>query len=691
MVGRCSTFALVVLLVGVACAWPHAARAEPEVARCPELGLRLLRPGWRWTLLEREAAAGMLPNALLGATGPDGQSVLVLADAAPGIDLDTFARVQLAGAPPSGRGADAVEHVTYAGRPAARLRIAYATAGVWMDEEDLYFLHAGWLVHIQAKVPRPPRPAWTLGSGPPPPVDLDVAFAPFHEALSIEDPAAPAVLRGAPAVDARGVGWRVRNRVFEHGFAGLRLPFGEAWDALPAAAAAPIDEDAEVVLVHRETGTVLVLVFDADLGLVDQAHRDMVLALVRRVSGARGPGADRTVPFLGEPLAFSTAHLGAPYPRQIACAARRRAPGVLVLRPIVPGHLLERGWEALGTLLGSATSLDEDERRAVADEATSTSDPDDRIDAMACVRAGTWSDFTHGLTWTKPSTSWRVRTTSSQGDILVARDLATGVSGRLQWIPPLVTGALALPPSTPGAWHDGVVARMPFDTPPVRSGLPLRVAGQDALFTSWLPEPAPAAAVVFAVVTVPWRKGCLVGHVVGPAHGGRDVDEAMQAWVEALAAPDEALRAQERTGRRVEDRRLGLSFAVPDSTWLLRDETPAALLPRGGLLHALGPQQDAIVAALFADAGADVARDALVTEIRRNLGALFLSATEMPPLPGRLAGLEATCHAWHLGEARADLWVARAGGVVYALCVTTRPDGGGLTIEELEPALQWVR
>ena len=67
------------------------------------------------------------------------------------------------------------------------------------------------------------------------------------------------------------------------------------------------------------------------------------------------------------------------------------------------------------------------------------------------------------------------------------------------------------------------------------------------------------------------------------------------------------------------------------------------------------------------------------------------SAQELPPHPGRLLGLEATCHAWRVGEARADLWVASAGEVIYALCVATRPDGSGLTIEDLAPALQWVR
>lgn len=684
---------LLAVATACACALSGVATAsEMEVARCPELGMTLLRPGWRWTLLDRESASQLLPNAVLGAIGPAGQSVLVLVDAEPGIELEDFARVQLTSAPGATSATDAVATVTYAGRPAVRLRIAYRLGAVWMDEEDLSFRHAGQIVHIKAQVPRAPPPAWTLArGGAGVPTDFDAVFGAFHAALSVDEVASDVPRIQPPARDHRGVGWRVRDGVFEHAFAGVRLPIDPAWSVLPAAAALRVDEDAELVLLHRETGAVLVWLHDMDVGVPEEVHRDAVLRMLRQANTGSGPGPRREARLLGDSLTFVTCSLGGPWPREISCAVCRRGPHIVVLRAIAPVQAIAPAWEALTDLLASAESVDEPARRQLADELAAGPDPDERIDARACVREGVWSHFGQGLRWTKPSSTWRIRTVSVLESLLAVRDLATGVVARLQALPPPARGPLASYTPSPLDWHQTVLARAGIEGRAVRSSMPLPMAGNEALFSSWVVEFAPGGDLVVALGTLPWEGGCLLLHVVGPVAGGEAADDAMGAIVGAFAALPDGLAEQQVSVRRVVDPRLGVSFRVPGDDWIVRDETPAPLVARGGLLHALGPQQDAVVAVLFAEGSAAVAREALVPEIRRNLGTLFLSAHELPSRAGQLLGLEATCHAWRLGEARADLWLARSGELIYALCVTTRLDGSGVTIEQVAPLLEWVR
>ncbi|MCB9826349.1 MAG: hypothetical protein H6806_12530 [Planctomycetes bacterium] len=693
MGGLSSIRALLLVLV-TASAWgmlPGASATELEVARCPELGLTLLRPGWRWTLLGRDEASQLLPNAVLGAVGPGGQTVLVLADAEPGIDLDAFARVQLTSVPGSAPAAEALAHITYAGRPAVRLRVSYPQGAVWIDEEDLYFTHAGQLIHIQAKVPRAPRPGWAPSSGPGLRTDFDTALAAFHAALSLEEVTQPALLPPSPTRDRRGVGWRVHDGVFEHALAGVELPIDPAWSILPAAAALRVDEDAELVLLHRETGAVLVWLYDMDVGVAEDVHRDVVLRMLLQANPGSVVGEPRSTQLLGNPLTFATCALGDPWPREIGCAVRRLGPEVMVVRVLAPQRGLAAAWEAVAHLLAAARPLDAAAREQLATEMAALPDPDDRIDATACVRGGVWTDFRPGLRWTKPSATWRIRTVSAVDSLLLVRDLATGVVARLQSIPAPPRGPLGSFTPSPADWHQTVLARAGIQGRPVRSMMPMAFAGREALFTSWVLEFAPGGELVVALGTLPWKDGCLVCHIVGPVAGNAEADDAMGAAVAAFSALGEGEDRQVVSARRLADRRLGLSLTLPGEGWIVRDETPPGLAPRGGLLHALGPQQDATVAVLFAEGSEAVARDAVIAEIRRNLGSLFLSAQELPPHPGRLLGLEATCHAWRVGEARADLWVASAGEVIYALCVATRPDGSGLTIEDLAPALQWVR
>lgn len=663
----------------------------------PDYRIRLLQPGPTWTLLDEGELAVRAPGAILGAAGPSGTFGSVSVMPAPAMELETFARQHVERLPSEDRVVEPVRHGRYQGHPSLQVEARYALGRVGMLTQVTCFLREGQLfvvdlatpqaVALATSSPYAALPGWDGRVRPPDAADVERTFRAFHESLEVLPGAVrPRELAPARDVDARGVGWRIERGTFRSAISGLRIAPPPGWSYVFGTALLAANPEAEIGLFHARTGAVVLLLDEPASRIVGARYEAFILGQIAGQLGAAPAGTPRHATFLGADLELHRFPLTSPFLRELACGARATARRAHQVQVYAPQTRVDAAWEVVPALLAGITELGEDARSGLVTDLAGAPDPQDVVAPDVSLRAGVWRLHRLGLSFRKPSSSWRILLGSEvpgvAGLIVYAHDRERGVSMRI--LRPDDFDGLFATTDDP-VRHRSLVARVlgagaaqaPVET------LELGTVPAWRSSTSVEVDAAAGLSQRLDLVSLRWQGSTLAVLLTGPSTDDAKPDADFAAVLSRLSFASKPAPEVPARSTRFEDARLGFAFTCPEEQgWAVRDETSEGLRPAGVLVHAVGPQQSVVVAAFGMGSGSGAPERVAMEQVTRLLGARGLGFQAAEGTEERLGGLPAARRAYRLGAQRLEILTAHRGPLLYMLFFASRPDGSGLSLDE---------
>lgn len=405
-------------------------RAEQKELVVEAYRLRIVATGSDDSLLDREDAEAMAPDAFAGLSKGGGVWAVVIAEFAPGADLNgylelvstTTTSLPEAENPWLGEIARAKHHGLAAMERESKVRLS----GIDLRFSHRVYQKGDYVFQIVAWGPAINTTGRSLAG-----------VADQFEAL----PGEVVGRRGAVTLkDADGVGWRQRAGVFESALVGVKVEPKGPWRVVVGSELENLDEVADVGLVSAEPDLYCVLTVYADVGEDAPAVADDLRA-VRTAEMEGTPAGDPVeLELAGAPLSL------APFDVEMG-VTYRFLHGVA----IVDGNAVEvQAWcsaaladlclESLPVALGGVSFLGEGPRTRLEAELLAAPDPEVSIGPDFALRGGTYTDFAHGFRISKPLGFWdfdggaRARA-GSQGVRLTFRKVEAGLEGFIEVVP----------------------------------------------------------------------------------------------------------------------------------------------------------------------------------------------------------------------------------------------------------------
>ncbi len=672
---------------------PAARAGDTEVLEDPGYRLELIRPAPDWDLLDERDAVSLVSSARLGATGPGASLCVVTTQPWLGGDLATWARALFAQTPLPGAEIADVGSLDYQGVPAARRHARWTSNGAEMDQETTLFVRGDVLFQVLCQAPRatvaPMRLPGLASASYYPRDQVESYFRVFHAALTLlpgdvvsRPPLAP------ERADRRGVGWRIRDGRYENAAYAFAVTPPAGWAFVDERERAALPIPAELALVHVATGALVVVVTERPVGFDAPAYDASVRSRFENRLEEHAQGEPLHATFLGAPLALARLPGRGPAPVEIAVGTRVSPKTCYWVVTFLPERNRADGARAVSDAIAAFQSLSAEAAAALARELAALPDPQEAVGPTTSLRAGVWRNHALGVVWKKPSPAWRVSIDPTAGPGGHFEDLASGMQ-IVFGVQDVVVPAWAAGPtgSDDDAWYHQQ-ALQGLDATPVHyharakatelAGLPALGSIADAPVAG-----ADGPRLLEVVVTAKHDDHHLVFRAEAPLLEVEQVQTNGQAALDGFELPADGCPAERGDAHHVEDLRLGFSFSVPPDGWVLRQETPGFLRANGTMLQALGPAQTVVVAAVADTISERLARRSIVRAITGLLDATFQGIGESAVEEATLAGLVAERHTWRVGARRFDLLLATRGATLYAVGVFSRPEGGGLGLDDL--------
>lgn len=669
--------------------------------------LRLMRPGPDWVLLDEKAVGARFPGAVLGAADSHGTSGRVSVAPPPAGTLEEVAHLHVQR--PAAPGVEVKEptRLRYLDHDAVRLEARYDVAGVGYVEQDTFFLHEGqcYVVEAQAlqttaRASRGGLAAYTFSffkAEPPTPEDVERVFEAFHVSLELLPGKVKARdLFPSQGISARGVGWRIADGAFESSISGLRVVPPAGWAFLVGDALLRINPFAEVGLLHPRTGAVVLVIDEKSVGLSEQTYDALIVGQISASLGLQPQPPPRKVTFLGDPRPFVRFALPHPFPRELAYGTRTTSTRAFQVQAYAADSRLEASWSAIPEVIEAFSPIPEASRASLARTLGAASDPQMSLAKGAGLRGGTWRDLTLGISWRKPSVGWRVLLPQEApvigNALFLAQDRESNASVKLERV-----GVQGIVFDTANDdWRHEYLARGFFGPEASRTPVTTIELGSVEARRSHVSSPLEGAAGTvqhLELVTFRWRKETFAIIVAMPTATGvpaQDVQARFDAAVTGLAFEDPDSWNAGRSSNRIEDRRLGFTFTMKGEGWAVRDETPESFVASGSLLHALGPQQHAIVTATITPMDLESSSRALFERAQSILGTRLPDGEFAPFHEEVWNDLPAVRRTWTQGKQRMELLATRRENVLFAIVLASRPDGSGVTLDEVKAGLDFL-
>lgn len=665
MVRWCSPFAGLALLLGgcslLSTLLPRDAIVDEDYQ------FRLEQPSREWRLLGEADIQRIAPDAVAGLTSDDEVFAVVIVESIPQGELEPLARLLIDQAPLEEKQLLAFERIEFQGQPAIRYHLTGRVGEISFRYINTVFLNQRTLYQVLAGGPLAKTPA--DGS----------AFAPVWQAFRLLDGRVRGRTTPLKVVDAVGVGWRVRQGIFESAVYGLRVePRGE-WRVAVGAELTRINSSAEVGLILREPGVHLILIGE-------QAHADDRERLRSSIEAQTAGNLGATCP----------AHDGEAVVAGIAvplrCYADAGDAAIEYLHGVYfhGSHALQlMAWyhsghrsvarRELGAAFASIKFLEPAAIDALAAELQAAPDPQNRVGPSFSLRRGTYRDFAGGFEWRKPAGFWRIAVgdearTSNADATLFVEDPSSGLMGLLIFEP--------VASFTAESFHDAICSNVfqsgePAAPTPVALGAASGLVSEARTDHLGLPLTYRVVTAVHGGIAAQFLIWATPGNM---AQATARADAVVDGW-RFFSAPSEPVVAERNTYR---DNRMGYALRLPGGEWQFEDLSRGDQKALGSFVR--WTRDDLAVMALTLCAvqrGQDEQwfADLVTEEYTRRMRTVVV---EKPRRARAMLGsVSATRLTWRNRGGQFDAFIAMRDSTFYALVVMQKGVSLDATLDEI--------
>lgn len=599
---------LFAVLLACSAAVPSPALADGRTLIDENYRFRLERPGPDWRLLGPQEITKIVPDAVAGAVSSEGLFGAVIVEAAPNASLEPLARMVLDSMALEHRQIQSFETVRFQDRDAVEYQVTGRVQGVQFVYRNVVFLHQAFAYQVLSWSVE--RRASQRGLG---------RFAGAFSLLSGEVKARAATRE---AKDVEGVGWRVKDGVFESAVYGIVVRPQGSWRLAVAGELLEMSADAEVGLIHAAPECYVTLIPEMAVG----ADREALVSAIRDAS-----------PFEGSEGAPTTTHRVRIGEQDVNLLRYERAGplGIVfylgaffvgdVCVSVNAWHVAGLG-KALETPLEEAFAsiqfLDPEEHARLAEELRQRPDLQISVGHGHALRGGRYRSFEYGLVWEAPPGWWRMaagqeahRQNPDASLVVEAPELGLNV----------VLISEAGIGVSPERYHRTVVANhLGAGSPALEGPAETHDLGQAQGHLSSGTARIGALEFEFHLLTAVHQGRALQLVVSGMPGNVRRHREAVAAALGGLRVQRQ-LRPVSSTGPTLFDWRLGFSMTPPGTRWHHEDETPGALRSLGSMHVWSRPGRTVRVMAICSmHEGQDMAwfEDLMARILRTNLGKL---------------------------------------------------------------------
>ncbi len=615
----------------------------------------LARPGPGWKLLHEADASKLAPDALAGALSEGNVTGLVLVSRTPPTPLEQLGQQRISRLPLADKQVERHAAESFAGKDARHFVVTGKVAGVGLRYASKLLVNKTWVYQLLAWAPLDDMSA--DGS----------AFAPFFEAFSLLEGEVAGRNKPRPTADCRGIGWRVKDGIFESAVSRLRVKPAAGWRLAVGSELAFLNPQADVGLVATDSAGSIVLVAEQ----VPAANQQRLAAELRRNVAAKlkAPGEPQRhrAELAGRPLSFERHRAGSFVYDHAVLFDGDLCFQVMARGPAPAG---DDSQTTLAAALEAIELLDGEKAAALAKELADQVDIQTAVGKAFSIRGRTFRDFERDIAWTSPSGDWKMSAAAdaravNPDALLYLDNRRAGLHGLF-----IAEPANELDVAT---YHARVVERMqalvtftPQTTKTTIGDLEAKASEGAALVvgdslryrvTTTVRGPMALQALVWGTpeaMTVHAKEA-------GSVAGGLE----LQGGLTAVAATTDAYR----------DHRLGFEMKLPPR-WQFRDLTPPELADSGRLVRwELEGRWIGVAAACLLDTGQD--EQWLLSFLEQLLRDQYGPIARGAPAETEtaLAGKTARHVHWTAVMQRIDVLLVSQGNLFYALVAVDRSDG----------------
>lgn len=371
----------------------RAQKAQPIIDE--DYRFRLSPPGPRWRLMNEAEIQPIIADALAGAANDKGVFGTVIAERAPGAELEPFARMVLDGLEMENKQVETFEPTTFAGKDAYRFVVHGKNKGIAFRYVHNVFLHDGFAYQVAG---------WGMRVG-----RSGSELQPFFDAFELLDGEVKERQRALVSKDSQGVGWRVTNGVFESAVTGLAVSPRSPWRVVVGEELSGMNAAAEVGLVSSKPDIYAVILLEK---APDGDREAFETSLYQSMKERIGDVTD-DAPWVGEvsgaKVTFQRFRGSSPaisY-RHAVLYAGGDAIQIFIWHHSGQGEQAE---DAIPEALEAIRLLSEEERETLTTTLQSRPDPENTTGEGFSLRNGIYQSFQNGYRLKKPRGFWRFRT-----------------------------------------------------------------------------------------------------------------------------------------------------------------------------------------------------------------------------------------------------------------------------------------
>ncbi|MDJ0975636.1 MAG: hypothetical protein QNJ98_14330 [Planctomycetota bacterium] len=656
-----STALLLLLLVG-------SVHADENVLEDAEYRFRLQSPGPGWRVMDSEAIQAFVPDAVAGLLSPRGVWCAIIAESAPGVELEGFTRLVLDNMGLERKNVEAFDATTVQGKPGFRFVVSGYVEEVHVRYVNTMFRNGDFVFQLIC---------WTA---------YERATKGFHEpalrAFTITPGKVTGRSRTRKVPDSEGVGWLVRDGTFKSAALRVAVEPQKGWGVAVGAELEEMNGDAEVGLVHSVPDVYMVLIVERAVGVDKKTYAERAMNSWAEGVDPKPNGQTLKAKVGPHDVTFQGFAHGTNTEFEFLKGVFFQ--GDLCMQALFWYGVSSRK-DALAVIpdgIQSLKLLSEEETRLVAEELERGPDPENQVGAAFALRRGLYRDFEAHFTFQKPPGEyWRVH--AGMG----AR--ARNSDARLYMEHPTlgISGLVIVEPKgqfTNETFHEVVTGSMFGKEAPAvtEGGQQITLDGGKALATQSNLTTQGLELRYFVVTTV--RHGFAYQFIFyGLEPNVRASTRAIATVVRGFRF-DNTMKAQIVKDGLVSDARLGFGFkpSLPGSGWRHRDMTPASIAPIG-TFHAWAQRDGAVMlmALCAMQPGQDGAwfRNVMAQTAKQRFGPLLRSSPTMSK--STLAGLPADRQTWKAGDNTNEMFLLTRDRTFYALFIMHK---NGFTAEQVE-------
>nr|MDJ0523124.1 hypothetical protein [Planctomycetota bacterium] len=590
----------------------------------------------------------------------------VIAESAPDVELEGFARLVLDSMPLEQKQNESFEKTTFQGKSAYRFTVSGTVSEVHVRYVNTMFRNGDFVFQLIA---------WTAFSR---------ARPGFHEPTLRAFTILPGKVTGRSTKrkvpDAEGVGWLVRDGVFKSAALQVAVEPRGGWRVTVGGELESMNADAEVGLLHSVPDVYMVLLVERAAGVDKKAFAKSTMNSWEEGTDPKPNGRTLKARIGTHEVTFRGFTPGANPEFEFLKAVFFQDD---LCMQVLFWYAASNRKEALAVIpdgVASLKLLSDVETQAVAKELRSGPDPENQVGSGFSLRRGVYRDFEGKFIFRKPPGEyWRVHAgmgaRARNADARIYMEHPTlGISGLVIFEPKAQF--------TADTFHRAVAGAMfGEDTPVVKKGgRPVTVDGGQALATRGNIASEGLELRYHLVTTI--RNGLAYQVILyGLERNVRASTKAIEAVLGSFRF-DPKLEAQVIEDEGIQDVRFGFAFKPGLDGFPHRDVTPPSMAAIGAF-HTWASRDGAVMllalCAMQPGQDADWFRNLMAQTAKQRFGAILRSTPSTSETT--VAGLTALRQSWPEGANTNDIILVTRDRTFYALFLMRRQ---GFTPEQIK-------